>query len=309
MTTLDEERHVRWILIAFVVGATVSVMAGFAVSGLDPSSAAEEEGRLSGGGGDPNYLAAGLVPALVLGGAIFTRYRHPIGRLAVAFAMAIIMAGLVATQSRGGIVAAFAAALAALVVLRHHRAQVLAGLVVVATVAGLWFAAFPSAWQRVTEYEGGGTGRTDLWRVALRVNGAHPFQGIGLGNFEAEAKLFVRRPGQLTYVRLIVDRPHVAHNTYLQILAESGIIGLLLWGGAVMAFLGATRRAGKELEQAFMPDMAMLARALLVAQIAMLAALFFISDGYDKRLWMLLALGPVLLTIARRAAAARKDVA
>jgi O-antigen ligase len=303
ITTIQEPRHARWVFIAFVVGATLSVVAGFLVSGLDPGSLdADEEGRLSGGGGDPNVLAAGLVPAIVLAGAVFSRYRHPIGRIGIAFAVAIMMAGLVATQSRGGILSAIIAAVAALVVLRHHRAQVLAGLAIVATVAGLWFAAFPSAWQRVTEYQGGGTGRTDLWRIALRVNAAHPINGIGLGNFEAEAKLFVRRPGQLTYVRLIVDKPHVAHNTYLQILAETGVIGLLLWASAVLALMGATRRAGKELERARMPDLAMMARALLVAQIAMLAAMFFISDGFDKRLWVLLGLGAVLLGIARRGA-------
>src|SRR3954447_4015251 len=309
MTTINEPRYVRGILIAFVVGAALSVLAGFVVSGLDPAAAAADsnEGRLQGGGGDPNYLAAGLVPAIVIAIALMSRYRHPIGRIALMFGIAIMMAGLVATESRGGVVAAFAAGVAALVILKRHRAQVLAGLVVIATVAGLWFAAFPSAWQRVTEFNGGGTGRTDLWRVALRVNGAHPINGVGLGNFEAEAKLFVRRPGQLTFVRLIVDSPHVAHNTYLQILAENGIIGLLLWGSAVIAFLAATRRAAKALERARLPDLAMLARALMVAQIAMLVALFFITDGYDKRLWLLLALGPVLLGIASRRREAKTE--
>ena len=34
--------------------------------------------------------------------------------------------------------------------------------------------------------------------------------------------------------------------------------------------------------------------------VAMLVALFFISDGNDVRLWVLLAMGPALLTLAGR---------
>ena len=35
-------------------------------------------------------------------------------------------------------------------------------------------------------------------------------------------------------------------------------------------------------------------------QLAMLSAQFFISDGEDWRLWILLGLGPVMLSLARR---------
>lgn len=311
-TTLTEGRHVRWVLIAFVAGAALSVLIGFASSGLDPAasaidSATQTEGRLQGGGGDPNYLAAGLVPAIVLAGALVVQYRNGAARTGLAIAIAIVVAGLAATESRGGALAAMAAAVTALIVLRHHRQHVLAALAVIATLAAVWFAAFPGAWQRVTSIDGGGNGRSDLWHVALRVAGDHPAAGIGLGNFETQARRYVRRPGQLTYVRLIVDRPHVAHNTYLQILAETGVVGLVLWLGAALGFLGVARRAGHALERVGEPDLAMLARALFIAQVAMLVALVFITDGYDKRLWLLFALGPVLLGVAqRRAAGARR---
>jgi O-antigen ligase len=305
MTSLTDGRHVRWVMIAFVVGAAMSVLAGFAASGLDPASSAIEsatqtEGRLQGGGGDPNYLAAGLVPAIVLAAVLMVHYRNAIIRTALGLGIAIIVAGLAATESRGGALAALAAGITALVVLRNHRQHVLAALAVVGTLAALWFAAFPGAWQRVSAFDGGGNGRSDLWNVALRVAGDHPVRGIGMGNFETQARRYVRRPGQLSYVRLIVDRPHVAHNTYLQILAEQGIVGLVLWLSVAVGFTGAARRAGHLLERTGRPDLAMLARALLIAQVAMMFALIFITDGYDKRLWLLFALGPVLLGIARR---------
>src|SRR3954454_9736254 len=92
MTTIEEPRHVRGILIAFVVGAAISVLAGFFVSGLDPNSGSTDEGRLAGGGGDPNYLAAGLVPAIVIAIALMSRYRHPLARIAMCFAIGIMLA-------------------------------------------------------------------------------------------------------------------------------------------------------------------------------------------------------------------------
>ena len=38
----------------------------------------------------------------------------------------------------------------------------------------------------------------------------------------------------------------------------------------------------------------------MMGTIGMLAALFFITNGDDQRLWVLLALGPVMLGISRR---------
>ncbi len=43
-----------------------------------------------------------------------------------------------------------------------------------------------------------------------------------------------------------------------------------------------------------------LARAVLLGLIGMLVADFFISQMYSKLLWVLLALGPAMLAIARR---------
>jgi len=56
----------------------------------------------------------------------------------------------------------------------------------------------------------------------------------------------------------------------------------------------------KRFEASGRPELADLARAVLMGTVAMLVALFFISDGNDVRLWVLLAMGPALLTLAGR---------
>jgi hypothetical protein len=68
----------------------------------------------------------------------------------------------------------------------------------------------------------------------------------------------------------------------------------------LIAALGTTWRAVRKLERAGLDRIASLGRSILVAQLSVLAASTFISNGYDKVLWVLLALSPILGTIAAR---------
>ena len=53
--------------------------------------------------------------------------------------------------------------------------------------------------------------------------------------------------------------------------------------------------------------MATVARLVIVAQISMLAADFFLSAVVDKRLWIMLALGPIMENLAKRDHSAADD--
>lgn len=304
-TTVRKPEHLRLIAAGFVAGAVVSVLLGLLGGGLSSSAdalerATETEGRLQGGGGDPNYLAAGLVPAALLAGALIAGTRHWGLRIALLAAIALLALGLAATQSRAGLLAAALACVAALVVQRGRgRLYATALISLVVGVGALWFTANPEAWQRVSSFDDGGNGRSDLWLVARRMSQDHPLAGVGIADFPLRSAAYVREPGSLEYVRLIAERPHVVHNTYLQVLVETGIIGLGLFLAAVLACMAATWRAARLLDNAHEPGVAALARGVVLAQLAMLGAGFFISYATDLRLWVLLALGPALLTIAR----------
>ena len=305
VSTLRTGRDVRFVLIAYVFGAVLSVSVGLISTGLSPVDSAIEtatytEGRLKGGSSDPNYLAAGLVPAIILASGLFVTTRSALSKWALAVSIALLSIGLAATQSRGGFVALLIAVVAAVVVLRRHRMQILAGIAVLAGVVAFSLATTPGAWERVTSLDGGGNGRSDLWTVAWRVGQEHPFTGVGISDFASEAHRYVRRPGQITEAALIVDRPHVTHNTYLQVLTEMGIIGLLLFLAVLAFFLAMTFKASRDLAARGDPLLSSLAGALFVAQLAWLGALFFISAGGDQRMWLLLALGVVLRAVAAR---------
>ena len=77
-----------------------------------------------------------------------------------------------------------------------------------------------------------------------------PVRGVGTGNFHVTSiHYLLESPGAIKYDEFIVDKPKVAHNTYLQVLAELGIVGLTLFlaiiGFAVACALKAARWFGR----------------------------------------------------------------
>jgi hypothetical protein len=82
-----------------------------------------------------------------------------------------------------------------------------------------------------------GSGRYDFWRVALNAFEHHPIGGLGQDNF-GDYYLTVGRTG---------EEPSWTHSLELRLLAHTGIVGFLLFGGFLVAAIKAaarTRRHG-----------------------------------------------------------------
>ena len=301
VTTDLDRRQIRLLLGAYIAGVVISILVGMA-GGLAPqnglSAITAEEGRLGGGEGDPNYLAAGIVPAIALAAGLAGGSRRFLPRLGLLAAALVLTLGLGATESRGGLLAAIVGIVLALVVAKHGRAYVVVLVAAVVGVGAVWFAGTPDAWDRVTSTADSGNGRGSLWRVAGRMFKDHPVIGVGLDNYQVHAPNYTRESGQLEFVNFIAEKPHVVHNVYLQVLVETGIVGLALFLSIVGASLRAAIRAARRFEELGDTEGAAISRAVLVATVAGLTASFFISNGPDVQLWALLALGPVILALA-----------
>ena len=146
----------------------------------------------------------------------------------------------------------------------------------------------------------GGSGRTDIWKIASRMIDDKPIVGVGSGNFQvASIHYLLVEPGAIESDNYIVDQPAVAHNTYLQVQAELGVVGLVLFlgvfGGSVAACVRAARTFARKNDR----SMEILAGAVAVALIAIGAADMFISEEFNKHLWLLFSLGPAMLSISR----------
>jgi O-antigen ligase len=115
----------------------------------------------------------------------------------------------------------------------------------------------------------------------------------------------VRQPGALSYVGAVIERPRAVHNAYLHVLAESGVVGLGLFALFVLTTMRALLVAAQRFAGLGEHVLARLSRALLVGNIGLLTAAVFLSIGADRTVWLLLALGPVLLGVASTAQVGR----
>jgi hypothetical protein len=306
-TMTTSERAVRYLVTAFVLGGIATVVLGVVINvpaGADTTATELNDQRYAGVAGDPNYLAAMLIPAMVLGASLMPAIRNALLRFSLGVGIVAMLAGFAATESRGGMIAVLVTMLAALVVFKHRRIYVLAAILLLVGALTVSFATSPGSWKRVTSFQeksiSAGNGRTDLWTIAWRITKAHPLHGVGLGQFEVVEADYVQQPGLLKTTNFIVDKPHVAHNTYLQILAETGVIGLMMFIGFLVGAIRAAWLAARRFEHLGDRTLETIARGVVVGTLGMLSALFFITDPVDKRLWLLLALGPALLALASR---------
>ena len=304
-TAISERRHVLWVVGAFVAGAFLSAVLGLAGASEPDRVDLTTTTRLTGGIEDPNELAAIIVPALAFAAFALGAIRAPLVRWMLLSSVVVFALALFMTQSRGGIVALAATFLTAILLSGRFRPRALALVLVVSALGVSYYTlvAPPESIERISQFTSdGGTGRTDLWSVAVEMAKDNPVLGVGVSNFEEVEPRYAASSVNLERVEFVVDNPKVAHNTYLEVLAELGAIGLAAFAAVVLGPLVLAARAVRTFARAGDGEMEVLARGFLVGVLGMLAAFLFISAQYEKQLWLLLAVAAALLTVARRSA-------
>ncbi len=193
------------------------------------------KGRVSGLFVSPNHLAGFLEVMIVVGASLswWAPWR-PAARIFVAYLTAIMVAGLVLSQSRAGYFSSACALLVfsiltgiALQSKRRMFAAIL-GAVAVLAVAAVFFAPVIGSnsvlgmrvRQRIAAVPAHDA-RADIWKAAVRQIGINPVFGSGSGTFLFYGRQF-REPSAQT------DPIH-AHNDYLELIAEFGLLGLGLF--------------------------------------------------------------------------------
>jgi len=295
VTCLSERHALRIALFAFVLGAAIAAalgLAGVAGSVASTSPTASADVRIGGGLGDPNYLAAVLVPAIFCAIGLRETVGRRVLRLAMLTILVLLAVALLRTESRGGFVGLLASAGAAVVMGGSLRRRIFTSVGTVAVAGAVYFTLFASSTSlhRLTG-AGGGSGRTEIWGVALKAAGAHPLAGVGAGNFPVvEPGYAAATNANLTKPYMELDLGEVVHNTYLHLLAELGAIGLALFAILVVTALVLCLRACRTFARSGEHELETLARGLLVGAIGMLVAFAFLTAQYEKQLWIVLAL-------------------
>jgi hypothetical protein len=274
---VDSPRRLRWSLLA--------AMGGVAWAALYALREWQKAAPIYGLGyrpewspaGDPNYFTASAVLCLPIAFYLFAYSRKRFDRLFAAACMLPIIGAVLVDASRGGLVAIIAAGAVIFLRSRGRRGLFLA----LAGALGLVLLLSPASPVRRLLHPKPGdiaaaNDRLELWSAGLRMVEAHPLTGIGLGNFEAEVPRYLA-PGQH------ID--FIAHNTYIEMAAELGLPGLVLFLAILLCGLQSLRRTRQLAEKAGSTLLYNAASGLEAGLIGFAVAMFFLSAEFLKILW------------------------
>lgn len=276
---------------AQLLAISVTALAAGALSTLGGMVIGNESfGRALGTFTDPNEYAAAMVVSIGLGFGAVGAVRGRAARVACMGAIATCAYGILASQSRGGLVAMLVLAAVVVVSSRgRERVRMMGGTFVLLAAATIVLVLTPTGQQSLARItDGDSSGRSDLWRIAVAMFVDEPVRGIGLGNYPVVANRYVDERTEHTEL-VATSMPRTTHNAYLEIAAELGIAGLLAFAAFTAgSLLLATRalRAARHLRDA---PLVRLGRGLVAATLGLLAASAFLSGQYNELLWGLLA--------------------
>jgi O-antigen ligase len=246
-------QQVRLIVWSAIAAGVAEAVVGYAQWVLAAgASQLAEGGRVFGTFGQPNPYAGylNLSLPLALGLAVFSRDMRE--RIVAAAAAVLLLVAEALSASRGGLIglAAAVVVLAAVGLRRERIAALLVGLgallFTLAAFTSLLPHALSAALLRPLRLEGispdaavtnanfSTMERLAHWIAGLRMFAAHPLLGVGAGNYNAAYPRYAFNPS------IWPEALGHAHNYYINVAAETGLLGLL----AFLVFAGAALAAG-----------------------------------------------------------------
>jgi hypothetical protein len=284
------------------------------VEGVPLSVVAEtgDDDRARGPVDDPNRYAQILLMAAPLA-LLFglTARRH--GARLVAFAIfGLLLAVVLLTYSRGAfltlaVLVLLAPALGLVKPSRLGAALLVGALLTplvapgyvgrvgsIGGVAGLFGAAEVEA-DAVTR------GRSTEMLAALSAYLDHPFLGVGPGQYLAFYSVHYQTQPGVSLRELTI--PRRAHNLYLEVAAEMGTLGVVLFMVIPLLLIMDLERLRRAL-QPRRPDLARLAAAFMLALLSYLGTGVFLHLAFERYYWLMVALAASAVAMLERPAAA-----
>jgi len=221
-------------------------------------------------------------------------------------ALGTLAVGLVWSGSRGGFLALLVTMGFVLVgfttVPRKWR---LAGFtIILALVAAMASDRYWTAMQTILKpsqdyNETSETGRLQTWERGIGYMAEHPLLGVGADNFWFAEGTISPLAWRQRYGRAV--RWGAAHNSFVQVGAELGVPGLLLFVAILVSTFACLRRVVKYARRTApgAPGPPRLAQALMAALVGFIVGAFFLSLAYAEMLYTLVALAVALEKVIR----------
>ena len=283
----------------FVVGIALLVWQALAVFHLIPVPGTSVARLAEMYSYDSNDLGCVLIVGLVLTVLTFLTAGKK-GKAVSAGLLVGIGVALARSGSRGAFLGLIGTGCALLFSLKRVSLVKRLGFVVI-VVAGLTVAAPPGYWEQIgtvfsptRDYNWqSGEGRREIWRRGLGYMLDNPISGIGINNFErAEGTISDKARRSFAGDPIRWTSPH---NSFLQVGAELGIPGLILWSSLVVGGIVGMTHLHRRLPRTWMygdPEERFLYLATLHLPLALVGfaiTAFFLSFAYLDLVYVLAA--------------------
>lgn len=252
--------------------------------------------------GDANDFGMLASSGAIVGIGVAREKFHPVVRAWWLLCATICLIVAVGSFSRGAILGLAVALVVHFLFRPRDRKAILIGIVVAALAL---LAVYPSIQRAVSVAvqqksfvaEGNVSSRFDAWAIALNIFAEHPLGGAGIGSLEPRyfGDLHLA-PGMLSLA--------YAHNSYIEILYGTGIIGAILMAFAIGWSLKTTWRAQRvEIPEAGAG--AGVQSVLFPAVVSILVACFTVTEIMYPPFWMVFVLAFAAHAVSESASASR----
>jgi putative inorganic carbon (HCO3(-)) transporter len=251
--------------------------------------------RVSGPVGDPNFFAQVMLAPVPLALERFGNERRLLLKALAVLVLGVCVLSIILTFSRGGFLALVLMGALAVVRLRHTRLA----LPLIAAVVALALVMMPAEYGRrimtlVAAAQGAGSHVTTessfRGRASEILSGCmmfvdHPVTGVGLSNYSYHYQEYARR---LRLEKRLAAR--TPHSLYLEVLAESGVVGFAAFALLIGAAFRALRQACRRMRDAGAQGNADMGEALTAGLFGYLVAALFLHGAYPSYLWLLVGI-------------------
>lgn len=219
---VDTPEAMNIVLGGFAIGAVLACAGNFYVFHAGQQTVAHS-GRYSSTDLDPNEFALTVALALPMAWYLGFSARNRLPRLFFRVSLLIMVPGVILTGSRAGCIALLASLLVIPLCSRYVGwFTKLAAITVLVSAILAGFSWLPEETSKRLAsigdeaMQGSMAGRRELWAAGWEQFKQHPFLGVGLGGFEES-------------ISIASTKTNVAHNTYLSIATELGLLGFFVF--------------------------------------------------------------------------------
>ncbi|MFZ1042460.1 MAG: O-antigen ligase family protein [Anaerolineales bacterium] len=269
--------------------------------------------RLAGVLNDPNFYAQIMVVLVPIALERFLDEKPAILRFLAGWALIVCTVTILYTYSRGSFIAL---GIVALLVILQQRRRPLAPVLLLLTLGFILFQFLPQQYtQRISTLLQVLPGANNSATLDASIQARsltdivgwtmftdNPIFGVGIGNFNSRYLQYALQLGVGQNVET-----QSAHNLYLQVAAERGIVGFLSFV-AILYFSFTTLAQARSLFlKQNLTEFANLSTALGIGLIGYLVAALFLHDAYIRYLWLLVGIAASFLPVARNSKSESKS--